>query len=78
MQDQGLLAQLKRLAVVSQAAVVPAEVGERDGPADLVAQLVEQLVCASRGVERVGLPALQGVHDVASVMRPRLSGEVVT
>jgi hypothetical protein len=75
--EQSLFAEVDGLSVVSQAAVVHAQVGERDGLADLVAQLLEEVVGAARGVERVGRPALEGVHEVAVVVRPGLTGEIV-
>src|SRR5262249_9537895 len=69
-QGQGLLAQVEGLAVVSQAAVVPAEVGERDGQASLVAQLVEEVVGTAGCAERISLPALDHVGVVPEVVRP--------
>ena len=75
-QEQCLLEQIEGVAVVSQAAVVPAEVGEREGPADLVAQPLEEVVGAAGGGQGVRLAALGGVDQVAVVVRPRLSGKV--
>jgi hypothetical protein len=76
-QDEGPLAQVERLAVVSQSAVMPAEVGERDGLADLLAQLIEEVMGPAGGVERFGLPALDGEYEVPVVVRPRLTDGVV-
>jgi dihydrofolate reductase len=63
--------------VVADAAVVPAEVGERDGLPGPVAEPLEEVVGPAGGVERAALPALDDVHGAAPVVRPRLAGEVV-
>jgi hypothetical protein len=76
-QDEGPLQQVEGPGVVSQPALVPAEVGERDGSADVVAEPLEDFMGASGGVERIGLPALDGVDEVAVVVRPRLTGGFV-
>jgi hypothetical protein len=75
-QPQCAGAERQGLLVVAEPTVVPADVGERDRLSDPVAGGLEQPQSPFRGVERVGVAALQPIHKVAVVVRPGLPGGV--